>query len=257
MNKCNPIPCDCKDGKEGLQGLKGPVGSNGVQGPTGLQGTIGLQGEQGVVGEQGVIGIKGIAGNNGTSTIVGPQGAEGPQGSEGLNGLAGSDGIDGTDGAIGTNDCDTSVFTWSDPAPIAYIGVPPNLIEVPQQNLNFFPAAVCLSWVINKKIGPGIFMLHIMGGTLGRQVLFSGRNNSCELRLGVDFGTIEMAAFDSNTDNIAGPDPLAPPYYGAGSGVLSMNGLTASTVIEVVYVEGGKWVVVDGSFNNEQFPTFT
>lgn len=257
MNKCNPIPCDCEDGKEGLQGLKGTVGNDGAQGVIGLQGTIGIQGEQGPTGEQGVVGINGIAGNNGTSTIIGPQGSQGPIGNAGLNGFTGNDGIDGTDGADGTNDCNTSVSTWSEPAPIEYIGVPPNLIEVPQQNLNFFPPAGCLSWVINKKIGPGIFMLHIVGGTLGQEVLFSGRNNSCEFRIGVDNGTIEMAAFNSTTDNIAGPNPLAPPYYGSGLGVLSMNGLTGSSVIEVVYVEGDKWVVVDGSFNNEQFPTFT
>ena len=257
MNKCNPTPCDCEDGKEGLQGLKGPVGNDGVQGPTGLQGTIGLQGEQGVVGEQGVIGIKGIEGNDGTSTIVGPEGPQGPQGDEGLDGLTGNDGIDGTDGADGINDCNTSVNTWSDPAPIAYIGVPPSLIEIPQLNLNLYPPAGCLFWVINKKIGPGVFMLHIVGGTLGQEVLFSGTNNSCELRVGVDFGTIEMAAFDSTTDNIAGPNALVTPYYGAGAGVVRLRGQTASSTIEVVYVEGNKWVVVDGSFNNGNFPAFT
>lgn len=101
IDKCNPIPCDCKDGPIGPQGLRGANGDAGINGEMGLPGNDGVQGAIGEQGEQGLTGIKGTTGSEGTSTIVGGPGQTGPKGPKGPEGEQGPDGNNGNDGVRG------------------------------------------------------------------------------------------------------------------------------------------------------------
>jgi len=106
MNDCNPIPCDCKDGRAGMSGLDGASGKAGVNGMPGIEGPKGPQGDQGAQGPDGIAGEVGIAGDDGTVSIHGPQGPQGPQGDQGAQGLDGNDGDDGDAGARGSDAVD-------------------------------------------------------------------------------------------------------------------------------------------------------
>lgn len=253
-NDCNPIPCDCKDGKEGIQGLKGVDGDQGATGSVGLEGPIGPQGEQGIQGIDGEIGEQGIDGSDGTSTIVGPQG---PQGPDGFQGDQGPDGADGNNGADGTDGTDTDVYSniYHD-----------NYCEQLDYGNACTDCIGCESWAVgaslngvrhfNNNYGSGYTRIDLPPsppiGARTQIVSFKGASGF-KLRCHANSAIVEMAAFNSFIDNIAGPGPTGPPFPEEGVKFESPNG---SDCIEVIHIGNNRWVISKINMASGQLPTF-
>jgi hypothetical protein len=252
---CNPEPCNCRDGKEGLPGLKGPKGDQGVTGSQGLEGSIGVQGIQGVKGDDGPIGDQGVDGSDGTSTIVGPAGPTGPQGIQGIDGPDGNDGNDGNDGANGTDACAVVYQTKAGNCSYAELGIPPQQIPCQVYGLGLNSCG----WVImNKHTGTGVVMFTILvPRNLNDRVVFMGFDGNCPWRVGVQNGRIEMAAYNSTTDNITTANGLAAPYFGGGDGVVTFSGGNTGDYVELVCIGDDHFVIVDCNLANDQEPLFT
>lgn len=261
MNICNPIPCDCKDGESGMQGLKGPAGNQGATGSAGLMGAVGLQGGQGEQGVNGEIGIQGITGNDGTSTIVGPQGPQGPDGYDGNQGIQGLNGLDGIDGAVGADACaiiynDTSIYgiqTDCPPNDTPICNIAPCI--VPGINVDS-----CGYYWFNRMIGDGflLFLMPNITPAFGYGTSIMGvRVDCCAWKVGVQFGRIELTAYNSLTDNITTSNSLGSPCYGDGAGVVAFDAANGSDYMEMIHIGNNHYVIVEANFANEQFPTFT
>ena len=252
MNKCNPIPCSCKDGPQGVQGLRGAKGSDGAPGIDGIQGPIGLQGEQGLRGEKGVVGDQGVTGANvvGGTGPVGAQGPDGNQGPQGIDGLDGASGADGTDGA-----------NFEEPLKIVYTGVcnPGDLGTVCTQ------CTACESWVLggslngqwvfNKNTGAGFSRIDVGSSVpIGRRFTIVGTLGAAGYFFRIQSGTtFEMSAYNSFTANIATNGALLPPYKGVHFQASQGQG---SNVIEVLHIGSNRWVIIKATLNNGQLPLF-
>ena len=257
MDDCNPIPCNCKDGKQGIQGLKGPFGDQGATGSIGLEGPVGPQGIPGIDGEQGIVGNQGVDGADGTSTVVGPAGPQGPDGPDGPQGPDGLDGTDGIDGTAGAHGCGVAYSTRSGVANYSEISGTP----VPAQVYALNPNG-CGSVIFNKTVGNGFFLTALPapgGSIIGDRVRFVGSIGGCEWRLGGPLGTrFEMAAFNSFVNNISSSGPsLASPFFGYGLQNIQFPQPNAGDTIEIVYIGDNHWVVVEANLANGQLPVFT
>jgi len=255
MNDCNPIPCNCKDGKIGIQGLKGPKGDEGAIGSVGLQGPVGLTGPQGLQGPDGVIGIQGVTGTNGASVIVGPAGPQGPQGPLGLQGPDGTDGTDGLPGTAGADDCAAQYQVITGNCSYNEIGFP--LQQFPCSVYNLGPTD-CPWTIMNKRTGSGV--IHFTIGNprvLNDRISFMGFDGMAKWRVAFYGGKIEMAAYNSTTANITTLFASGSPYFGSGAGVITFAGGNTGDYIELIYIGDNHFLIVECNLANEQLPLFT
>lgn len=253
-NECNPLPCDCKDGPQGTQGLRGPKGEQGVNGVVGTQGTQGLQGAIGSKGEKGETGDQGLTG---ISTIggVGPQGPTGPQGTQGIQGVPGVDGADGIDGVAGAAFQQYTNILHDTTCPV----------------LDFGPGCPgcfqCEGWTLgeslngirhfNENVGLGFSRLSLQltpPPAFGVKITIVGTKGAAGYFFWCISGQrIEMAAYNSFTDNICTSGPSIPPY----SGVHFQSSLgQGSNVVELLHIGADRWVIIKANLNNGQLPLF-
>ena len=254
MNKCNPIPCDCKDGKVGMTGLKGSDGSDGAMGIEGIQGLQGNQGEQGDVGEQGSVGNISITGDSGASIIVGDQGSQGPLGDAGINGLDGEKGPPGINGIRGD---DAPNYITS----IQNIPCPPLPPSIPNYENTYcaFNAGTNSRWVIAHPSGQ--YRTSLSGSwnstppAIGGVTTFIGTINCSKwiisVKLGQRFQMSGGLVTSASTDTIIGGGVTLPT-----DGQIKFAPSNYSDSITLLHIGNDEHVVISINNAGGVLPTF-